>query len=70
MLKGIKEDPERGLFCIDWEDEDEPIEIVGYEMDANYTRLDIMIVPCNYLHTSFSYTGDAINPNCNPNLAE
>ena len=70
LLKQIREDPERGLFCIDWNDEDEPIEIAGYEYDANYTRLDIMLVPCNYYHPSFDYTGDTISHNCNPNLTE
>lgn len=29
LLKEIREDPERGLFCIDWNNEDEPIEIAG-----------------------------------------
>ena len=45
----MRSDPERGLFCIDWDDDD-PIEIYGDEIDMNYSRLEILLTPCNYIH--------------------
>lgn len=27
-------------------------------------HLEIILVPCNYLHTSFGYTGDSIHADC------
>ena len=55
------------MFCIDWND-DNPIEIMGHEFDSDYTALDIIIVPCNYIHTMFGYQGDSIHPECNGEL--
>ena len=63
MLQAIKEDPERGMFCIDWDD-DEPYEIQGYEFEDTYTHLDIVMTPCNYIHTKFGYEGDSVNNEC------
>ena len=63
MLKSIKEDPDRGLFCIDWDD-DNPFEITGYEFDDNYTRLEIVLVPCNYIHTMLDYKDDSVSSEC------
>ena len=53
-LKDIWEDPERGMFCIDWNDDD-PIEITGHELDSDYTAFDVLLVPCNYIHTMFNF---------------
>ena len=57
----MREDPDRGMFCIDWNDED-PIEIIGEEFDDDYTRFEAVLVPCNYLHTMLDYQGDSISP--------
>ena len=62
-LKSIKEDPERGFLCLDWNDE-KPFEIGGRETDINYTRLDIVMSPCNYLHTMLEYKDDTVSPDC------
>ena len=45
----MKADPERGFYCINY-DEDEPIELIGEWFDDNYARIEILFVPCNYLH--------------------
>ena len=63
MLKSIRENPERGFYCIDWAD-DNPYQIVGSEFDDNYTHLDIVLVPCNYMHTMLNYEGDYIRSEC------
>ena len=68
-LKAIRNDPRRGMFCLDWDD-DNPIEITGSDIDADYTRFEIVMTPCNYLHTHLGYTGDSIDPSCNPNLED
>ena len=47
-------DPERGMFCLDWVDSD-PIEIIGSEFDEDYTRLEVVLLPCNYVHTMLGY---------------
>ena len=66
-LKSIKEDPKRGMLCIDWNDE-RPFMIGGRENDIDYSRLDIVLTPCNYLHTMLDYKEDTISPECIPDL--
>ena len=39
ILEEIKADPDRGFYCLDW-DESEPFEIYGNENDDNYQRLE------------------------------
>ena len=59
----MQEDPDRGMFCIDWNDEN-PIEILGREQDTDYTRIEFILVPCNYIHTMLDYKEDSISPEC------
>ena len=63
LLKSIKQDPDRGMFCIDWNDDD-PIELTGDFEEEDYTRFDIILTPCNYLHTMHGYQGDFVSPEC------
>ena len=63
FLKGLKENPERGMFCIDWDD-NLPYEVYGSELTNDYSRLDIAMVPCNYLHTMLDYKGDSVSSEC------
>ena len=35
-FKAIKNDPERGMLCIDWDNKDLPISIMGDEGEDNY----------------------------------
>ena len=39
-LQAIRKDPERGMFCLDWNDD--PIALIGDSYDDDYTRLEIL----------------------------
>ena len=57
------------MVCIDWTDV-EPYEIMGYEFDDDYIRLEVVLVPCNYLHTMLGYQEDSISSECIGDLDE
>ena len=57
------------MYCIDWNDDD-PFEITGDINDDNYTRMEIIIAPCHYLHTMNGYDKDEISPECIADLEE
>ena len=61
--KRIKDDPKRGFFCLDWDDND-PFTINGNENNVNYSRLEFILVPCNYVHAEFGETDDFIRDEC------
>ena len=44
--------------------------VTGEFGDDYYTKLDILLTPCNYLHTHSNYTGDSVSPECVPDLEE
>ena len=44
-LERIKSDPNKKLYCIDWEEVD--IELFGLESTGDFAYLDIAVVPCN-----------------------
>ena len=50
-------------MCIEWNDDD-PMEFVGQFSDDDYTRFEVIFVPCNYLHIEGGYDGDSIHPEC------
>ena len=49
-MNTIRGDPERGFLCPEWND-DEPLNLIGDENDDDYTRLEVVLLPCNYVHT-------------------
>ena len=53
------------MFCLDWSKD---LEVYGNELNDEYQRLEIVMVPCNYIHTQFGYEGDSISENCIDNL--
>ena len=57
------------MFCIDWND-DNPIEVGGRPQDEDYTRFEVIFLPCNYIHTMLGYTEDSISPECIADLDE
>ena len=63
----MRDDPERGLNCIDFDKDAEHV-IFGDNKDDSFYRLEVILTPCNYLHTDHNYTGDSINPECVPDL--
>ena len=70
MLKEIREDPERGFFCLDWSNDVEPFIIYGSEMEDNYQRIEAILTPCNSIKTELGdHEGfDVIDQDCNPSL--
>ena len=52
------------MFCVDWNDVNEPFDIKGSDEDDDHSRIEVMLVPCNYMHTELGYQGDSISPEC------
>ena len=46
------------MLCIDWNDPEIPIKVMGDEAQDNYQRLEAVLVPCNYVNTFFGYNSD------------
>ena len=44
--------------------------IGGEYEDDFYSELDIILAPCNYVHTMGGYTGDSVHPDCNKRLKD
>ena len=40
------------------------VEIYGDENNVEHQRIEMLLLPCNYLHTDTGYTGDSIHPEC------
>ena len=57
------------MVCLDWKDND-PYELIGFEFDDEATYIDIVLVPCNYIHTLGGYSEDSISPECIGDLEE
>lgn len=58
----IKNDPKRGFYCIDPLETD--FEVSGGLNSRNWQSLDIVLVPCNYVHATWGYTEDFIADEC------
>ena len=60
-FKKITEDENRGLYCVN------PVEdlvVQGEKSNDDYTRVEILFVPCNYIHSHLGYTEDFVSPEC------
>lgn len=64
MLDKILNDEARSLYCLDLEKEGEIIKMLGDRSDDSFTRLDIIVAPCNYLNAYAGHDGDPIAPGC------
>ena len=51
------------MYCIEWNDDD-PIKLYGSGQEDDFARIDVIFVPCNYLHTMLDFEGDTIHPEC------
>lgn len=51
IITEIKHDENRGFFCVD--SLDNKVEVYGGLHSKDYQRVDIVLVPCNYLHAGF-----------------
>ena len=63
--EAIVDNPDRGFFCADWS---EDRLIYGNERSQNFQLLEILMVPCNYMHYPPGdhnlWFKDAIDPEC------
>ena len=57
----IRDSPKRGMYCVDWPKD---FFLMGNENNKEFQYFEVIMVPCNYLHTEFGYTEDTINPEC------
>ena len=57
------------MYCVDWKD-DEPYELFGTIEEDDYQRFDVILAPCNYLHTQLDYQGDSVSSECIGELDE
>ena len=63
-MKKIQDDPDRALFCIDWEKFGDQMDIYGVSHYTDFQYIDMELVPCQYLHTFGGWTGDKVTPEC------
>ena len=61
QIDRIRDNPKRGMYCIDQPDD---FFLQGNENNAKFQYFEMIMVPCNYLHTEFGYTEDSISPEC------
>ena len=50
------------MFCLEWDSQE--ILIYGNERNDEYQRIELVLTPCNYLHTHLGYKDDKIHPEC------
>ena len=65
-IEALKSDPNRGMFCFDWDTVD--MIIHGNENNDEHARIEFLMVPCNYIHQLWGYEGDAVAPECETDL--
>ena len=71
MFEKYKTDPNRNLFCIDWDELGDDIEIYGNWRDASkYQRLEFLLTPCNYVHKKLGWDGDFVPDGCIEDLQQ
>ena len=57
LMRDIREDPDRGFICLDWNDED-PFKIFGdIENSSEMMVMEAILAPCNYVHNKVNQTG-------------
>ena len=61
QISAVRANPKRNMYCID---NFKNFVIYGNEKNSEYQRVEVVLVPCNYLHTQFGYTEDSIHPDC------
>ena len=64
LLEHYKTDDKRGLFCLDWDQLGDELNLWGINDEDFYQRVEFLLVPCNYVHAEFGDYGDTISPEC------
>jgi len=70
MLESMKKDPDRGLYCMDWDKIGDDLSVWSVTEDDDYQRWEFVLLPCNYIHAEFNDIGDSVHPECIANLEE
>ena len=65
-LKLIREDPNRGMLCLDWENSG--VQFQGSEGSTKWSYLDVVVMPCNVKLTNLGAEDDRISPECSGDL--
>lgn len=58
----VKNDEKKGLFCVDPVETD--YEVYGGLNSNDYQSVDIVLVPCNYVHAKWGYKEDFVSEEC------
>lgn len=64
MLDEILKNERKKLYCLDWDQDGDLINLFGDRSDNSYQRLDLIVAPCNYLNTEFGNEDDKIAEGC------
>ena len=71
MLEKYKTDPLKNLYCIDWDELGDDIEIFGtWRDETKYQRIEFLLTPCNYIHTQQGWDGDFMHEECIEDLQQ
>ena len=51
------------MFCLALE-EIEELTIYGDEFNTEHQRFEVVLVPCNYVHSRWGFTEDSVSKEC------
>ena len=58
------------MYCLDWDSLKDDLDIWGSNADeANYQRVEFMMLPCNYRHTEVEDIGHVVSDECIDNIS-
>ena len=63
-LNDIRESPDRGFLCIDWEQGDEDFYSLYGDLSSDSRMLEAIMAPCNYRHTEIDESGLEVDTEC------
>ena len=63
ILNAILSDPNRGLYCVDWERYGDFLSVWGISSYQDFQFIELTLVPCNYLHTWWG-NEDSVSDEC------
>lgn len=51
----------RGLYCINMKRYERELEIYGSYKQGDFNYIEMLLLPCNYVHFQFGSVGDTID---------
>ena len=64
VLESILSDPNRALFCFDWDQLSEEMKVWGVSQYDDFQFIDFDLTPCQYNHTVSGKNDDVIAKEC------